>query len=245
MMHCLLISSRSLFSPLLAGLLAQLCAVEMAVCEPVLEESLAMIDRHRPRFLLLDLDRDQPCLCRQLATRLLQWRPEARLICLQAQRCCHLDSTIPVGGCPGPAGHEALVAPPLGGWNWLQLVELITRLAAHHGRAAADRALPPPQRLQGLAPRERMVLHQLGDGLTSREIAAELGITLQTAETYRKNLASKLGVSGSQLVRLAVLCRCTDPQPPLTGAGGDQPAAAGALAARTVGLGVGLGRRTA
>lgn len=236
-MHCLLISSRSLFSPLLAGLLAQLCAVEIAVCEPVLAESLAMIDRYRPRFLLLDLDRDQPCLCRQLATRLLQWRPEARLICLQAQHDCQLDSSTPAGVCPGPAGREALVAPPLGGWNWLQLVELITRLAAHHGCPEPGRALPPPQRLQGLAPRERMVLHRLGDGLTSREIAAELGITLQTAETYRRNLASKLGVSGSQLVRLAVLCRCTDPRPPRAGVGADQPAAAGALAAHTAGLG--------
>jgi len=244
MMHCLLISSRSLFSPLLAGLLAQLCAVEMAVCEPVLAESLAMIDRHRPRLLLLDLDRDQPCLCRQLATRLLQWRPDARLICLQRQQGCHPDGSTAAGDCPSPAGREALVATPLGGWDWLQLVELITRLAAHHGRTEPGRALPPPQRLQGLAPRERTVLHRLGDGLTSREIAAELGITLQTAETYRKNLASKLGVSGSQLVRLAVLCRCTDPRPPLAGAGADpprHPAAVAALAAPTAGL----GRRTA
>lgn len=241
MMHCLLISSHSLFSPLLAGLLAQLCAVEMTVCEPVLAESLAMIDRHRPRLLLLDLDRDQPCLCRQLAARLLQWRPEARLICLQAQHGCHPDSGAPAGDCPSPAGREALVAPPLGGWNWLQLVELITRLAAHHGRTEPARALPPAQCLQGLAPRERTVLHRLGDGLTSREIAAELGITLQTAETYRKNLAGKLGVSGSQLVRLAVLCRCTDPRLSLAGAAAGQPAAVEALAARPAGL----GRRTA
>lgn len=205
-MRCLLVSSRSLFSPMLAGLLAQMSGVEMAVCGPDAAEAIARIEAWRPLLLLLDLNWDEPCLCRPVAERLLQLRPEARLICLQAEHC----------SCPdldgfSHAGRRALVEAPEGGWDWPQLVERITRLAARLCRQEPPRALPSLQRLQGLAPRERSVLHRLGEGLTSREIASDLGITLQTVETYRKNLATKLGVSGPQLLRLAVLCRCADP----------------------------------
>jgi DNA-binding NarL/FixJ family response regulator len=206
-MRCLLVSSRSLFSPLLGGLLAQVCGVEMAVCGPDAAEAIRLIEACRPLLLLLELTGDEPCPWGQdVLERLLQIRPEARLICLQAEHC----------SCPdldrlSQAARRALVAAPEGGWDWPQLVERIAKLAAQAGRKGPSRAVLAPQRLQGLAPRERTVLHRLGDGLTSRQIAAELGITLQTVETYRKNLANKLGVSGSQLVRLAVLCRCTDP----------------------------------
>lgn len=205
-MRCVLVSSRSLFSPLLGGLLAQLCGVEMAVCGPDAAEAIRLIEAYRPLLLLLELNWDEPCFCRQDVERLLQIRPEARLICLQAEHC-----SCPDPDCLSQAGRRALVAAPEGGWDWPQLVERIAKLAARSDRNDPSRAVLVPQRLQGLAPRERTVLHRLGDGLTSREIAVELGITLQTVETYRKNLANKLGVSGSQLVRLAVLCRCTDP----------------------------------
>ena len=40
-------------------------------------------------------------------------------------------------------------------------------------------------------------------------IVQRLGLSLSSVETYRKTIASKLGVSGPELVRLAVLLRCT------------------------------------
>ena len=62
-----------------------------------------------------------------------------------------------------------------------------------------------PVRLSSLAPRERAVLERLAKGCSSLEVATDLGVTRQTVETYRRNLCYKLGVSGSRLVRAAVL----------------------------------------
>lgn len=50
------------------------------------------------------------------------------------------------------------------------------------------RAKPP------LSPREREVLTLIAEGSTSKEIATRLFISVQTVETHRSNLMSKLGV---------------------------------------------------
>ncbi|MBM5798370.1 MAG: hypothetical protein FJ060_09495 [Cyanobacteria bacterium K_Offshore_0m_m2_072] len=45
----------------------------------------------------------------------------------------------------------------------------------------------------------------MGTGLTSKQIAANLGLSVRTVETHRKNIAAKSGVSGPELLRLATL----------------------------------------
>jgi DNA-binding NarL/FixJ family response regulator len=56
-----------------------------------------------------------------------------------------------------------------------------------------------------LRPRELEVFELIGKGMTSRRIAEALGISVHTASTHRRAIASKLGVSGAELVRLATL----------------------------------------
>jgi DNA-binding NarL/FixJ family response regulator len=56
-----------------------------------------------------------------------------------------------------------------------------------------------------LRPREREVFGLIGKGMTSRQIAATLGIRLPTVNTHRQAIASKLGVAGAELVRLATV----------------------------------------
>jgi two-component system nitrate/nitrite response regulator NarL len=45
-----------------------------------------------------------------------------------------------------------------------------------------------------LSPRELELLHHMVDGLTAKEIAASLDISIHTADTHTRNLYSKLGV---------------------------------------------------
>jgi DNA-binding NarL/FixJ family response regulator len=45
----------------------------------------------------------------------------------------------------------------------------------------------------------------IGKGCTNRAIAAQLGLSLRTVETHRKNITGKLGAKGGELVRLAAL----------------------------------------
>ena len=57
-----------------------------------------------------------------------------------------------------------------------------------------------------LTPREREVLHLLGQGLQTKEIAARLGISVKTVETHRRHIQRKLGLrSRAELVRYALI----------------------------------------
>jgi DNA-binding NarL/FixJ family response regulator len=59
--------------------------------------------------------------------------------------------------------------------------------------------------IDALTAREREVLCMLADGLSTKEVAAQLGVSTKTAETHRASLMKKLDIHKvSALVRLAV-----------------------------------------
>jgi DNA-binding NarL/FixJ family response regulator len=63
----------------------------------------------------------------------------------------------------------------------------------------------PVSSLRALTAREREVLQLVAEGLTSKEIAAALGVSLKTIETHRTNLMAKLEIrKASSLVRIAL-----------------------------------------
>lgn len=56
-----------------------------------------------------------------------------------------------------------------------------------------------------LSGREREVLQLIAEGLSSKEIAAALGVSLKTVDTHRSNLMGKLNIRKvSKLVRVAI-----------------------------------------
>lgn len=59
--------------------------------------------------------------------------------------------------------------------------------------------------LATLSPRERELLPLLAGGLSQRELAGQLGVTVKTIETYRTRIGHKLGVSNrAGLIRFAL-----------------------------------------
>lgn len=80
-----------------------------------------------------------------------------------------------------------------------QLVRAFLRLAqtAHsaHGAApeAVRRAQETPQAPNLLTPRETEVLRRLVSGCINKEVADQLGVSLATVISHRKNIAEKLG----------------------------------------------------
>lgn len=59
--------------------------------------------------------------------------------------------------------------------------------------------------LGDLTARQREVLQLIAEGLSTKEIAKELGISLKTAQTHRANVMDRVGVHKvSSLVRLAI-----------------------------------------
>lgn len=60
-------------------------------------------------------------------------------------------------------------------------------------------------RLGALTPREREVLQGIAEGRTNKEIAAGLGLSSRTVESYRESLMRKLGLyTVAELTRLAL-----------------------------------------
>lgn len=56
-----------------------------------------------------------------------------------------------------------------------------------------------------LTPRERETLQHIAEGLSTKQIAATMGISVKTAETHRSRMMSKLGIrSTAGLVRYAM-----------------------------------------
>ena len=66
-------------------------------------------------------------------------------------------------------------------------------------------------RLALLTPREREVLARIAAGMTSKAIAAALGVSLRTINTHREHLAKKLATTSvAGLVRYAIDNGITD-----------------------------------
>lgn len=64
--------------------------------------------------------------------------------------------------------------------------------------------MPKPS-LNGLTPRQREVLVLIADGLSSRQIAIELGLSFKTVVVHRYNIHKKLGVHNAVLLTRAAI----------------------------------------
>jgi DNA-binding NarL/FixJ family response regulator len=89
-----------------------------------------------------------------------------------------------------------------------QVSSLLLRSHLAPSRAAS---LPAREGAGGLTQREREIVQRIAEGRSSKEIAAELGLSDKTVETHRANLMRKLGIhSASEVVRYAIRNRMVE-----------------------------------
>ena len=182
----------------IAGVLSELAGlVVLGVCTSV-TEACALIRQSPPCLLVLDVElgdesyRDAADLHRQL-------NPQGELLFITALARQFtppedlVDRTIAVVD-KAEALDQLLVVLQ----RWWQ---------KRHQQTALPGCQQQLQAIQRLSPREQRLFQELGSGLLNKEIAARLQLSVATVETYRKGVAAKLGVSGAELVRLAVLAR--------------------------------------
>ena len=182
----------------IAGVLSELAGqVVLGVCASV-AEACALIRQSPPQLLVLDVELGGENY-RDAADLHLQLSPRGELLFVTA-----LASQFTP---PGDLA-ERTIAVVDKAEALDQLLVVLKRWWLHsQQQSALPGCLQQLQAIQHLAPREQRLLQELGCGLLNKEIAARLQLSVATVETYRKGVAAKLGVSGHELVRLAVLAR--------------------------------------
>jgi DNA-binding NarL/FixJ family response regulator len=72
-------------------------------------------------------------------------------------------------------------------------------------RAGESRAADPTDPVSRLSNREVQILNMVGRGMSSRDIAAEFGLSVKTIESHRQTIKHKLGLAtNSQLLQYAM-----------------------------------------
>lgn len=164
-------------------------------------EALRIAQARHPQIVLFDYTaREGAEACRLLAGL---W-PRPRLVALVGSPT-EIAPTEAIG-----AGADAVVA--LDGVSRETFLTLVGRVLDGMRPLVAGFAAAPreAERVDDdptavLTPREREMLYLIGEGLSNREIAEALVLSVKTVETHRANLARKLGIrSRAGLMRLAI-----------------------------------------
>jgi DNA-binding NarL/FixJ family response regulator len=190
---CLVVEDHTLIGQLLAGVLRTLPGIGPVSLATTVADGIAAGIRQHPDILILDLslpDGNGLDVLRALVRRV----PDVACVILssKAEECA----------CPAEysANICALVDKTAAFESLRFEVEAIVRQRL--GGGAMTKGADPTQVLR---PRELEVFRRIGKGMTTREIAGALGITVHTVNTHRKAIVAKLGVVGAELVRMAAI----------------------------------------
>jgi DNA-binding NarL/FixJ family response regulator len=170
------------------------------------EEAVMLVPRARPQVVMMDLE--MPGSDGLSATRRLRkLAPGAKVIFLSAHDGeTDVIAALTTAGATGyllksDAPEELISAVRAVSAGKRYLSPSITPLLLQHIKdPQRSRAMGP-----ALTPREREVLRLVGQGATSKEVAARLGISPKTAQVHRENLKQKLDLrTTADLVRYAI-----------------------------------------
>jgi len=195
-MRFLIVDDHLMVAEVIAALLSEFCALELVgVCASV-RSAQELLLHQSADLLILDLMLPGESW-EEAAQAFIDVKPSGSIVLLSANTA---EFDLPVRW----QASVVAVINKTSGWN--ELLDQITAWLMRQPRLQRPQPLLSAQ-LSVLNDREVRLLEALGRGCLNREIASELGLTVATVETYRKTIANKLGVSGKQLVRLAVLQR--------------------------------------
>jgi DNA-binding NarL/FixJ family response regulator len=169
--------------------------------------TIAAVDRCRPHLVLLDLrlgDGDVLELIKSLRSRL----PSLRILILsQHEEALYAERALRAGA-NGYVMKQEATDEVLAAIRRVIAGELYVSKKMAAALLSKLFQTPPatsqPGTMEGLSDREFQVFQMVGAGLGTRQIAAELNLSIKTIETYRENIKHKFGLrNASELVRHA------------------------------------------
>ena len=199
-MRPLVVEDERMFQELLVTMLRSRTPLREISGAETAAAAVSACSRLQPDLLILDIalpDGDGLTVARALQ----QLKPEARMIVLSShastfQRphdlCQNIVAVVDKSRAFDELAHE-----------------IQALLGSEASPAAADDDDDPEAVtslvLQELPRRERQVMIRIGQGQSNKAMAEQLGLSVRTVESHRRNIAIKLGCSGARLVRIATL----------------------------------------
>jgi DNA-binding NarL/FixJ family response regulator len=188
------VEDQVMFLDLLEAMLSLQPGLTVVASRRTVAEAIEVAQELKPDLLILDLDLPDGDGI-QVAAALQRCHPPARLIVLSGQASTFL--------CPD--GLQPMLHAVVDKTNAYR--DLQQELESLQPPPVDDQVVTPKpaQAFERLTARERQVLSLIGQGMSSKAIAARLGLSADTVHTHRRHITIKLGVSGAELVRTAVL----------------------------------------
>ncbi|MBW3540124.1 MAG: response regulator transcription factor [Planctomycetes bacterium] len=172
-----------------------------------IDEALGMVDEHQPDLMLIDLslgDGSGIELLRQVREKNAHVR---MLVTSMHDETLFAERVLRAGG----RGYVHKSAPTE---TLLEAIRHVLEGGIHLSPAMSSRLLdqvvggaPVGDRspVEKLSDRELEVFQMIGEGMITKQIAARLGLSAKTIETYRENIKSKLNLNNAaELTRHAV-----------------------------------------
>jgi DNA-binding NarL/FixJ family response regulator len=202
----LLVDDHGLFRDSLSRLLQTEDGFRMVGSCGTVGEALLVIARERPDIILLDYDLGEE----QGTVALDQIRKsgfKGRVLMVTAGMSDAATVRVLESGSEGiflkhssPAQLVEAIRRLVAGEPWLDPRAMRSLIAGATGKSEEQRSSP-----QVLTPRERLVLQGVFEGLTNKEIAAQLEVSEGSIKAVMQQLFDKTGVrTRSQLVRIAL-----------------------------------------
>lgn len=194
---CVVVEDQVMFLELLTGLLVAHPRLQVVSQARNVLTGVETCRHWKPDLLLLDLalpDGDGLAVARAF----LAARPDGRVIVLTGHAASFVCPTWLQGRVQAVVSKNDTFDVLRG-----ELDELLGAVPAPGAGAAMPRYRP----VQPLSDREAEVYALIGEGLSTVEIAARLGVSAHTVHSHRKRIASKLGTQGHELIRRAVAHR--------------------------------------
>lgn len=203
-MRVLIVDDHTLVRAGLSRLLQTFADIDVVAEASTADQAIDMASIHRPDLVLLDLSLPGRTGLEALSGILAQTSGTRVVMMSMHDDPVHVREALDRGA----AGFVVKDAAPLE-------LELALRAAAAgevflSPRISAKMIAPMlgrgrPVGVAALPPRQRQILGQIGRGLSSKEIAAELGISVKTVETHRARMMETLGCRrANELVLVAV-----------------------------------------
>lgn len=202
MLRVLICDDHTLIRAGLRRLLESFDGIEVVAEAANADEVVIRACEHAPEVIVLDLSMPGRSGFEALAELRLRCPESAVVIMSMHDESSHVREALDRGAAgfvvkeAAPAELEIAVRAAAAGRTYLSPQVSAPLLRPRNGPAAGVDALPP---------RQRQILAALGAGRTSKQIAADLGISVKTVETHRARMMVTLGCrNATELLRVAM-----------------------------------------